>query len=224
MLPIQDTHALSKFPFWTITIILVNIYVFYLELTSPVPDAFIMQYALTPSQVIPSDLHTFLPFITSQFLHGGFLHIISNMLFLWVFGNNVEKTFGAIAFPIFYIASGIVAGLTQYFFTPTSTIPMLGASGAVAGVLGAYFTLFPNNKIRSLVFIFVFVTLLNVPAYLLLFFWFITQFFNGVASISLNPNVGGIAFLPHIGGFLFGWFIALVMFSRRIIPRLKLLG
>lgn len=224
MLPIQDTHPSSRFPVWTVVIILVNIYVFYLELTSPIPDDFILQYSLIPNQVTPQNLNSLMPFITSQFLHGGFLHIISNMLFLWVFGNNIERTFGAFFFPLFYLASGVAAGFTQYFITPTSSIPMLGASGAVAGVLGAYFALFPNNKIKTLVFIFIFVTVLNVPAYLLLFFWFITQFFNGVASISLNPNVGGIAFLPHIGGFLFGWFIALVLFSKRIVARLKFLG
>lgn len=224
MLPIQDTHASSRFPFWTVVIILVNIYVFYLELTSPLPDVFILQHALIPNDVNPYNLQSIIPFITSQFLHGGFLHIISNMLFLWVFGNNIEKTFGVFLFPLFYLTSGVVAGLTQYFITPTSSIPMIGASGAVAGVLGAYFALFPNNKIKTLVFIFIFVTILNVPAYLLLFFWFITQFFNGIASISLNPDVGGIAFLPHIGGFLFGWFIALVLFTRRIVTRLKFLG
>jgi len=142
------------------------------------------------------------------------------MLFLWVFGNNIEYSFGFIFFPVFYLLSGIAAALTQYFVTPDVSIPMLGASGAVAGVLGAYFALFPNNKIKTLVFILIFITIIDIPAYILLFYWFITQLFNGVASVSLNPNVGGIAFLPHVGGFLFGWLAATFLLSKRSYPNL----
>lgn len=222
MIPLKDAHPLSRFPFWVIVIILVNAYVFYLELTSPSPDRFISEHALIPGQVDFSNINSIFPFITSQFLHGGFIHIISNMLFLWVFGNNIEVSLGFILFPIFYLASGMVAGLTQYLVTPTAAIPMLGASGAIAGVLGAYFALFPNNKIKTLIFIFIFITIIDIPAYFLLFYWFITQFFSGVASISLNQMDGGIAFLPHIGGFLFGWFIAIPLLSRKNQFRFKL--
>lgn len=215
MLPIQDTRALSKFPFWVIMAVLVNAYIFYLELSAPNPDSFISKYALIPSEVNPFKLNSLFPFISSQFLHAGFLHIISNMLFLWVFGNNVEKALGFFLFPVFYLTSGIVAGLTQYFFTPAESIPMLGASGAVAGILGAYLTLFPMNKIKTIVFIFIFVTIIDIPAYLLLFYWFITQLFNGVASVTLNPHAGGIAFLPHVGGFLFGLFVSSLFAIRK---------
>lgn len=215
MLPLKDSQSSGKFPFWTIIIILINIYVFYLELTAPDSAAFILQYSLTPTYVRISSLVSLLPFITSQFLHGGFIHIISNMLFLWVFGNNVEGAFGFFFFPLFYLLSGIAAGLTQYSVDPGGSIPMLGASGAVAGILGAYFALFPNNKIKTLVFIFIFVTIIDIPAWILLFFWFITQLFNGVATISLNPATGGIAFLPHVGGFLFGWLAATFALSKK---------
>lgn len=208
MLPIQDTRASSKFPFWVVVAILLNAYIFYLELTTPNPDSLISKYALIPSEVNPFKLSSLFPFISSQFLHAGFLHIISNMLFLWVFGNNVEKALGFFLFPFFYISAGIIAGLTQYFFTPAESIPMLGASGAVAGILGAYLNLFPLNRIKTIVFIFIFVTIIDIPAYLLLFYWFITQLFNGVASVTLNPNAGGIAFLPHVGGFLFGFLMS----------------
>ncbi|MCL4365952.1 rhomboid family intramembrane serine protease [Patescibacteria group bacterium] len=221
MLPIKDSKSLLKFPFWVIVIVLLNAYVFYLELIAPNPDNLIAQYALTPQKVDFFRINTLIPLVSSQFLHAGFLHIISNMLFLWVFGNNIEYAFGFIFFPIFYVLAGIVAALTQYVITPSVSIPMLGASGAVAGILGAYFALYPNNKIKTLVFILIFITIIDIPAYILLFYWFITQLFNGVASISANPDVGGVAFLPHVGGFLFGWLAATFLLSKRSYPEFK---
>ncbi len=215
MIPLKDTNALSRFPFWVVAIILVNIYIFYLELTAASPEGFILQYAFIPVLLDLADFRTALPLISSQFLHGGFIHIISNMLFLWVFGNNVEVSLGFFLFPVFYLASGVVAGLAQYLATPTASIPMLGASGAVAGVLGAYFALFPRSRIKTLIFIFFFVTIVDIPAYFLLFFWFITQFFSGLASFPMSPNEGGIAFLSHVGGFLFGWFSAIPLLARK---------
>src|SRR3989344_5371142 len=139
MIPLFDTKSISKLSFWVIIIISINIYIFILELTSPDIEAFIVQYALIPSEINFGKLSTLSPFITSQFLHGGFLHIISNMLFLWVFGKNVEARAGYFLFPFFYLISGAAGGLAQYVFMPDSNIPMLGASGAVAGILGAYF-------------------------------------------------------------------------------------
>ncbi len=221
MIPLKDSNRIPKFPFWTIVIILLNVYIFYLELNAPDPDRFITTHALIASQVNLLNIQSLFPFITSQFLHGGFLHIISNMIFLWVFGNNIEAVLGFRSFPIFYLLSGVVAGLTQFFLSPSDSIPMIGASGAVAGVLGAYFARFPYNKIKTLVFIFVFITIVDIPAYALLLFWFITQLFSGVASISLNTNTGGIAFLPHIGGFLFGWLAAVLTAPRKNYLQLK---
>lgn len=215
MIPLKDENPVTTFPFWVIVIILLNAFVFYLELTSPSLDNLITQFAFIPLQLNFFDVSTLKPLLTSQFLHAGFLHIISNMLFLWVFGDNIEAVFGFLLFPVFYLLSGVVAGLTQYFFTPQDTIPMLGASGAVAGILGAYFALFPFSKVKTLVLIFFFITLVDLPAYFLLFFWFIIQFFNGVFSVSAHINNGGTAFLPHIGGFIFGWLAASILISRR---------
>lgn len=209
MIPLRDSHPARIFPFWVMTIIGLNIYVFFLELTAQDPEAFISQFALIPKFLDLSDWKTLTPFITSQFLHGGFVHIISNMLFLWIFGDNVEERFGLLLFPIFYLAGGVAGGLTQYFFMPSSTIPMLGASGAIAGVLGAYFAWFGHHTVKTLVPIFGFFTVIDVPASVMLFYWFITQLFSGAASITVAASgVGGIAFFAHAGGFAFGWLAA----------------
>lgn len=209
MIPLKDSHGSGRFPFWVLIIIALNVYVFYLTITSSNPEAFIMRYALIPGLVNFADPKTLEPFITSQFLHGGFLHIISNMLFLWIFGDNVEEAFGFLLFPLFYLASGVIGGLSQYFLDPGSTVPMLGASGAIAGVLGAYFALFPKHTVKTLVPIFGFFTILDIPASIMLFYWFATQLFSGVASVSMAASAGGIAFFAHLGGFTFGWLMGL---------------
>lgn len=208
MIPLRDSHPAGIFPFWVITIIAINIYIFYLELSAINPEAFISQFALIPRLVDFSSVESLLPFITSQFLHGGFIHIISNMLFLWIFGDNVEARVGFIFFPIFYLMAGAVGAFSQYIFMPDSTIPMLGASGAIAGVLGAYFALFPHHQVKTLVPIFGFFTIMDVPASIMLIYWFFTQIFAGVATLSLaTSDIGGVAFLAHAGGFAFGWVV-----------------
>ncbi|MBI2039492.1 rhomboid family intramembrane serine protease [Candidatus Microgenomates bacterium] len=208
MIPLKDSQPARIFPFWVLTIIAINIYVFYLELTSVNPDFFISQYALIPKLVDLSIPQTLMPFITSQFLHAGFIHIISNMLFLWIFGDNVEERLGFLLFPLFYLTGGAIGGLAQYFLIPDSAIPMLGASGAVAAVLGAYFVLFPNHTVKTLVPVFGFFTIIDIPASVMLFYWFFTQLFSGVATIPLTlSEIGGIAFFAHIGGFVFGWIV-----------------
>jgi membrane associated rhomboid family serine protease len=186
MIPLRDGHPAGRFPLWTIAIIALNIYFFYLEITSPDLEAFIAEYALIPSLVDLFNPSTLWSFITSQFLHGGFLHIISNMLFLWIFGDNVEGKLGPIVFPIFYLFCGVVGGLAQYIFMPDSSIPMLGASGAIAGVLGAYFVFFKHHTVKTLIPIFGFFTVMEIPASVMLFYWIITQIFSGVASIGVS--------------------------------------
>lgn len=206
MIPLDDEDSPGGIPFWTITLIILNVIVFFLEMTAVDPDGFISRYALIPAQVSLGDPSTWTPFITSQFLHGGFLHIASNMLFLWVFGDNVEKRLGFFTFPIFYLLAGVVGGLAQYILSTDSTIPMLGASGAIAGVLGAYLVLYPNHKIKTLVPTIGFISTAYVPASIMLVYWFITQLFSGTASI-VSTESGGVAYFAHIGGFAFGWLI-----------------
>ncbi len=209
MLPLDDTVSTGRFPFWVGLILLTNIFVFFLELTSPNPDAFIAQYALIPSQINFTNLSTLSPFITSQFLHAGFLHILSNMWFLWVFGDNVEDRLGFFLFPVFYLTSGVVGAFLQYIMVPGSIVPMLGASGAIAGVLGAYFAYFPHHKIKTLVFIFIFITIIELPASILLIYWFATQLLSGTYAVARTAqDLGGVAYYAHIGGFITGWVLA----------------
>lgn len=207
MFPLRDSHPAGIFPFWTIVIIVLNIWFFFQELTASDPNLFITQWALTPAIVDFSDLVTLIPFITSQFLHAGWLHIASNMWFLWIFGDNVEGHFGKIFYPVVYLVSGIVAGLTQYILNSDSTIPMLGASGAVAGILGAYMVLFSKHKIETLVFSLGLITTVEIPAGFMLLFWFIAQFFSGVGALSAGAT-GGVAWFAHVGGFVAGWLFA----------------
>lgn len=209
MFPLSDTKTTGKFPVWVVVIIVINCWVFLQELLAPNPDLFVAQFALIPSQVDFFNLGSLKPFITSQFLHGGFIHIISNMWFLWIFGDNVEEKLGSIYFPIFYLLAGVIGGLAQYIFIPNSNIPVLGASGAIAGVLGAYMAFFPDHRIKTLLPLLGFFTVINPPAYIVLFLWFITQLFSGSNSIvSATASLGGVAFFAHIGGFVTGWVIA----------------
>lgn len=211
MFPISDSIHTPKFPFINIGFILITIFVFFLQLTTPNPEAFIFTYALVPAQVDFSNYTTFLPFITSMFLHGGILHIASNMLFLWVFGDNVEAHLGHIQYLFLYLLSGIVGGIAQYILMSSSQIPMLGASGAVAGALGAYFVLFPHSKIKTLVPFFGFISLVNIPASIMLGYWFVLQIISGVTTLPFSMETGGVAFFAHIGGFITGLILAKIL-------------
>ncbi len=211
MIPISDSVKSRGFPIFTVLLIALNVVVFLLELSSPNPDAFIQQYSLIPKLVNFSDTSTLLPFVTAMFLHGGFLHIASNMLFLWVFGDNIEGYFGAIFFLFLYLVSGIVGNLVQYILMPGSLIPMLGASGAIAGVLGSYFLLFPHSKIKTLLPIFFFITFVDIPATFMIGYWFFLQIISGVTSLSAAADSGGIAFFAHIGGFATGIVLTILL-------------
>ena len=207
MFPLRDSHKSHKYPLSTVIVILVNAFVFGLELFVLDTEGFINSYALIPANVDFTNYITFTPFITSQFLHAGFLHIISNMWFLKIFGDNVEERFGHIKYLLIYLFSGVVGGLAQYLLSPNSDIPMLGASGAVAGILGAYLVFFPKHQIETLIPFGLFSRIVNLPASLMLIYWFATQIFSGVGSIAI-AQIGGVAWFAHIGGFATGWIIA----------------
>lgn len=212
MIPISDSIKSHGFPITNVLIIIVTIFVFLQEIVSPNPDSFIAKYSLIPQLVNFSNFSTLLPFVTAIFLHGGILHIASNMLFLWVFGDNIEGYFGVLFFLFIYFATGIAGNLAQYSLSPQSSIPMLGASGAIAGILGSYFVLFSHSKIKTLIPIFGFVSIVEIPATVMLGYWFLLQVLSGAFSLSSTAGSGGIAFFAHIGGFAAG-IILTIMFK-----------
>jgi membrane associated rhomboid family serine protease len=208
MLPISDSIKSKKFPLLNLSMIGINIYVFFLMLTSPSIETFINTYALIPATISITNPESWIPFITSMFLHAGLFHIGSNMIFLWVFGDNIEAHFGKLWYLFIFFASGIVGGLAQYLISPDSQIPMLGASGAVSGILGAYYVSHRHAKIKSIVFIFFFITTLQIPATLYIIYWFGLQVLSGVVELGNMSDTGGVAFWAHIGGFIAGLLLA----------------
>ncbi|MGO0122189.1 rhomboid family intramembrane serine protease [Desulfothermobacter acidiphilus] len=168
----------------------------------------VRKFGLIPAREVahlltaPLDPYTYLPFFTSMFLHGGWIHILGNMLYLWVFGDNVEDIMGRLRFIVFYLTTGLIGGLAHVWINADSSIPTIGASGAIAGVLGAYFVCFPRARVLTLVPIFFFITLVELPAVLFLFLWFGLQFLSGVAALKVPGEA--VAWWAHIGGFISG--------------------
>jgi membrane associated rhomboid family serine protease len=218
MVPLRDNNPTKTTPYVTYGLIATNILVFLYELTLPPPqlEQFFRIWAVVPREltvnfaghVAATPFPEWATLFTSQFLHGGFLHIAGNMLFLWIFGNNVEDRLGHVKFLIFYLACGVLAVLTQWYFSPFSAIPSLGASGAIAGVMGAYVLKFPKAEVLTLIPLGLFFTTVRIPAFFFLGFWFVQQAFYGVAGLSAPTNIGmesgGIAYWAHAGGFVFG--------------------
>ncbi len=219
MFPIRDHSSFNKFPLLTLLLIALNVFIFIIEITQEKIIAFIYLYAWIPKLIDFSNYKSLFPILSSMFLHGGWLHIIFNMWFLWIFGNNLEALLGKINYLLFYLLSGLAAVLLQYFADPNSTIPILGASGAIAGVLGGYLVLFPHARIETLI---IFIgkrrlTKINVPAQFMLFYWFVTQLFTNVGNVVTGLQTqGGVAFFTQIGGFAAGWIMA-----QGIKPRLS---
>jgi membrane associated rhomboid family serine protease len=201
MFPIRDTQPSYSKPVVTVVLIVVNILVFLYQfsLDSFSQNDFMYRYALVPDRFHLSNV------VTSMFLHGGWMHVLGNMWFLWIFGDNIEDILGHGKYLMFYLMCGIAAALTQVFFNPVSRVPMVGASGAIAGVMGAYMIKFPNSRIRTLIFLFIFFTMVDVPAWIMLIYWFGLQFVGGFESLaSAQVAQGGTAFFAHVGGFLSG--------------------
>jgi len=212
MIPLRDNIRTRKVPIVNYALIGVNVLAFLFELgLGPNLEAFFHVFGLVPQRVIgiaihaPSHIHwALIPFLTSIFLHAGWLHLIGNMLFLYIFGDNVEGKLGHIRYLVFYLGCGLAASLTHLLSVPSSPVPTVGASGAVAGVLGAYFLLFPRARVLTLVPIFFFFQIVEIPAFIFLGIWFLIQFFSGSVSLFSAQQTAGVAWWAHIGGFAAG--------------------
>jgi len=219
MIPIRDRNPSGTFPYVTIGIIIVNILIFLYELSlGSGLGEFIMKFGVVPLKVsyysqVPdlTFINTFFPFISSMFLHGGFVHLIGNMWFLWIFGDNIEDKLGHFKFIAFYFLCGIIASSVHVFFNSQSNVPCVGGSGAIAGVLGAYMVTFPRARVVTIVPLFVFIQVMELPAIVVLGFWFVIQFFNGAASITASASGAGVAWWAHIGGFAAGVIILYII-------------
>lgn len=205
MIPLRDSTPSRHVPVITWLIVAANtlVFLFQLLLSTNQLEWFIYNFAFIPASWSTSPVWFVITLFSSMFMHGGWLHFISNMWILVIFGDNVEDRMGPFGFLAFYLLGGIAAGLLQFAVNPGSQIPTLGASGAIAAVMGAYIVLFPRARVVTLIPIIFFFTTINVPAFVYLGFWFVSQFFSGVAALG-QMSMGGVAWWAHIGGFVFG--------------------
>jgi len=226
LIPLKDTIPARSYPIVTVSLIVVNVIVFLFELSlGEELSEFFDLFGIVPATYFELKksgapfVLVYYPFLTSMFLHGGWMHLIGNMLYLWVFGDNVEDRMGHLRFLVFYILCGVVAGYAHIYTNPNSEIPTVGASGAISGVLGAYFILFPHSRIITLIPIFFFFDLIEVSAFVFLGFWFVLQFFNGIASLgaATYATTGGVAWWAHIGGFIAGVLLSFIFVRRKYI-------
>jgi membrane associated rhomboid family serine protease len=220
MLPLSDHNPRHTTPVINYLLIAVNVAMFVWELSwgdnlerALYQVAFVPAGFWMPGLLIPNLVRIFV----SMFLHGSFLHIAGNLLYLWIFGDNIEDRLGHFRYLIFYLACGFVATMSHAFVNPGSTVPAIGASGAIAGVLGAYLILFPHAKVTTLIPLFVFITIRELPAIFVLGFWFVLQLFTGVGSLADagQHNLGGVAYFAHVGGFVCGMILILLLGGRR---------
>ena len=234
LFPLRDSNPTERFPFVTVGLIAANAIVFVYELMlGPGLNSFVAGYGMIPYEITqfadltggvaagpivhaPGPPVIQLTLLTSMFIHGGFLHLIGNMLYLWIFGNNIEDLLGPIKFLVFYLVCGLVAALGHILTDPGSVVPTVGASGAVSGVLGAYLVAHPRARVLTLVFLGFFIRVIHVPAGVLLVFWFVLQIFSGVASLSTGVQESGVAWFAHIGGFIAGVILIKLLAGHRL--------
>jgi rhomboid family protein len=226
VIPLRDANPTRRTPIVTLVLIVACFVAFAYELGVLASsgesglDRFFLEHGLVPADLTRSIgagawlSAPVLGVFTSLFLHGGWLHLLGNMLYLWIFGNNIEDRLGRFGYAAFYLLGGVVAGLTQAAIAPNSDVPLIGASGAIAATLGAYLVLFPRARILSLVFLGFFYQLIEVPAILVLGFWFVLQLIDGFTSLGASNAQGGVAFFAHIGGFVLGALIAAAIRGR----------
>lgn len=216
MIPLKDDIQHRDFPYVNTALILINIAVFIYEMGLGANFvSFLNQYAVVPSKYFATQTITFtriFPLFSSMFMHAGLLHIAGNMLFLFIFGDNVEDSMGHFRYLFFFLLVGLLSNLAHIYSDPSSVIPSLGASGAISGVLGAYILLFPRARVATLIFMIFFFYVVEIPAWGFLGLWFLLQMINGAASIG-SSNTGGVAVWAHIGGFVAG--LALILFFRK---------
>jgi len=213
VIPLSDaSRRPSRFPVVTASIVAVNVVVFVLELVNG--DAFVTRWSVIPADIVAG--RHWATIVTAMFMHGSFSHIIGNMVFLWAFGPEVEDTMTPRRYLVFYLLGGLAATMGQVVAGPTSTVPNLGASGAIAAVMGAFLVTYPNDRIRSLLVIFVFIRTTYIPAILLIGVWFLIQFVN-VGAVAQQSATGGVAYMAHVSGFIFGAVTAR-LFENRARP------
>lgn len=200
MFPVSDVIPSRTTPFVTVGLIVLNVLAFLYELqpTRPELQLFIQTFGVVPAEFVWPSL------LTSMFLHAGWMHLLGNMLYLWIFGDNVEDRLGHFGFLIFYLAAGAAAAMGQVLISSDSTVPMIGASGAIAGVMGAYFVLYPHSRVLTVVFLLFFMDMIEIPAIFFLGVWFVKELFSGVGSLGARSLNGGVAFWAHITGFAVG--------------------
>lgn len=219
MIPLRDSTPSGSTPYVTIVIIILNSLIWlYQASLGPRLDQFIVQYGLVPLRFLhPYSMQSSVlegaltPLISSIFMHAGWMHIIGNMWFLWIFGDNIEDRLGHLRFAIFYLLCGIGAALIQVSFHPTSRLPMVGASGAISGVLGAYLVSYPTARIYTLFIFFFIIRFLELPAFFFLVLWFVFQLISGAAELGAGRDTGGVAYWAHMGGFVVGIFLLWLM-------------
>ncbi|MFT6024374.1 MAG: membrane associated rhomboid family serine protease [Ascidiaceihabitans sp.] len=212
MLPIRDHNPSGRTPYVTFALMAANILIFlsYGMAEISTVNAVYYEWAMIPARI--SFGEGYYTFVTSMFLHGGWMHLAGNMLFLWIFGDNIEDEMGHIPYLIFYLATGILAGLVQYLTATQSGVPTVGASGAIAGVMGGYLLLYPKAKIDILLILIVFFRIFPIPAWIMLMAWFAMQFFGGWGA---DPDTGGVAYWAHAGGFVAGIILAVPIWLKR---------
>ena len=200
MIPLSDaSRRPDRFSAATTAIIVLNVFVFVLEVMGG--ENFVKQWSVIPADIVAG--RHWITILTAMFMHGGLLHILGNMVFLWAFGPEVEDAMGGFRYLTFYLLSGVVASLAQILAMPGSTVPNLGASGAIAGVMGAFLITYPGDQIRTVILLGIFTRITLIPAALLIGLWFLIQLFNGVGAVA-DVQTGGVAYAAHVGGFIFG--------------------
>lgn len=211
MMPLGDDNSLRRsVPIITYLLIFVNVIVFLLELSGG--EEFVMRWAFVPSRFLADPVSDFPTLFTAMFMHASWGHLIGNMVYLWIFGDNVEDLYGKAKYFFFYIICGLAATLAQLFFNSTTNLPNVGASGAIAGILGAYILHWPRGKINVMVGY----SMSQLPALLVIGFWFVLQFVGGVGSLASTEETGGVAYMAHIGGFIAGFFIAMIFKATEV--------